>query len=86
VAADAAVALRLARDVSLAIEPGALPAAEEELARRTEAARAEDVTGVPTFMLGRWPFGGIQSEDTLLRVFERFAAKTRAQASGSRSS
>jgi predicted DsbA family dithiol-disulfide isomerase len=78
VAADAEAALRLARDVSLAVDPAALEDAEAELERRTDAAREELVTGVPTFMLGRWPFGGIQSDDTMLRVFERFAERGRS--------
>jgi predicted DsbA family dithiol-disulfide isomerase len=78
VAADAPAALRLARDLSLALEPEALAPALQELERRTEAAREEQVSGVPTFMLGSWPFGGIQTDETMLRVFERFAAKARA--------
>jgi predicted DsbA family dithiol-disulfide isomerase len=78
VAIDAGAALRLAREVALAPEPAALDAALAELERRTEAAREELVSGVPTFMLGRWPFGGIQSEETLLRVFERYATRARA--------
>jgi predicted DsbA family dithiol-disulfide isomerase len=48
------------------------------LAVATERAREEQVTGVPTFMLGAWPFGGIQNDDTMLRVLERFARKARA--------
>ena len=36
------------------------------------------MSGVPTFMLGAWPFGGIQSDDTMLRVLERFATKARS--------
>jgi hypothetical protein len=35
------------------------------------------VTGVPTFMLGRWPFGGIQQQDTMRMVLERFASRCR---------
>lgn len=85
-AADAETALRLARDVSLVSETAALAGALVELERRTEAAREELVTGVPTFMLGSWPFGGIQSDDTLLRVFERFARKARTERERGRSS
>ncbi len=81
VAADAADALRLARDLSLALEPEALAPALQELERRTETAREEQVSGVPTFMFGSWPFGGIQTDETMLRVFERFAAKARATGS-----
>ena len=41
--------------------------------------REELVSGVPTFMLGAWPFGGIQSDARLLHVFERFARKARGR-------
>jgi len=77
-AADIAAALRLARELSVALEPAAVEGALVDLELRTAAAREELVTGVPTFMLGSWPFGGIQSEHTLLRVFERFAKKARS--------
>jgi hypothetical protein len=29
-------------------------------------------------MLGTWPFGGIQTEDTMKRVLERYVRKLRA--------
>lgn len=77
-AADTDTALGLARELSLALAPAGVEGALADLDARTEAAREELVTGVPTFMLRSWPFGGIQSEDTLLRVFERFAKKARA--------
>jgi predicted DsbA family dithiol-disulfide isomerase len=48
-----------------------------ELAERTERARHQQVTGVPTFMFGTWPFGGIQEEHTMNLVFERFASRAR---------
>jgi predicted DsbA family dithiol-disulfide isomerase len=76
--ADAEAAARLARDLSLELAPSAIEDALATLDLRTEEARAEQVTGVPTFMLGTWPFGGIQSDDTMLRVLERFARKARA--------
>lgn len=50
----------------------------EELAERTERAREQHVTGVPTFMLGAWPFGGIQDEQTMNLIFERFASRARS--------
>lgn len=39
------------------------------------------VTGVPNFMPGQWPFGGIQTDETMLSLFERFIAKQRREAS-----
>ena len=83
VEADAEAALRLAQELSLALPAAGVTDALVELDRRTDAAREELVTGVPTFMLGSWPFGGIQSEDTMLRVLERFARKAREGAIGS---
>jgi len=67
----------LARDLDLALEPIVLEAGAARVARNTEAARDDEVTGVPTFQLGRWPFGGIQQRDTMLRVFQRYARKAR---------
>jgi predicted DsbA family dithiol-disulfide isomerase len=74
---DAADAARLARELALELSPAAIDAALAELDLATARAREELVTGVPTFMLGAWPFGGIQSDDTMLRVLERFAKKAR---------
>jgi predicted DsbA family dithiol-disulfide isomerase len=76
-ALDAGGAARLAAEISLALSPVDIEAALDALHRATEQAREELVTGVPTFMLGRWPFGGIQNDDTLLRVLERFARRAR---------
>jgi predicted DsbA family dithiol-disulfide isomerase len=45
---------------------------------RTELAREEQVTGVPTFMLGEWPLGGIQEEATMRSMFRRFARRRRS--------
>jgi predicted DsbA family dithiol-disulfide isomerase len=75
VSADEAV--RLAGELGLALEPAAVREALARLDLATERAREEQVTGVPTFMLGAWPFGGIQSDDTTLRVLARFAEKGR---------
>lgn len=77
VEADDDTVVRLARDVALELTPAALGAAREPLAAACERAREAGVTGVPTFMLGSWPFGGIQSDDTMLRVLERFARRAR---------
>lgn len=79
-AVDAAGAARLARELSLELAPAAIDGALAALDARTESAREEQVSGVPTFMLGAWPFGGIQSDDTMLRVLERFTEKALAGA------
>jgi hypothetical protein len=39
------------------------------------------VTGVPTLMLGEFPFGGVQSRQTTRMVLERWAERKRAAAS-----
>jgi predicted DsbA family dithiol-disulfide isomerase len=50
----------------------------EEVERRTAAAHAAGVRGVPTFLLDAWPVGiGIQEEETMLDFLRRFAAKKR---------
>ncbi len=49
----------------------------QALQRRTARAREQSVTGVPTFMLGEWPFGGIQDESTMRSVLERWARRQR---------
>jgi len=79
---DAAGAARLAGELALELAPAAIEAALATLDANTARAREEQVTGVPTFMLGAWPFGGIQSDDTMLRVLGRFAAKARERAPG----
>jgi predicted DsbA family dithiol-disulfide isomerase len=67
----------LARDLGLELPPTALEGALHELDRRTEAAREAMVTGVPTFMLGSWAFGGIQTEDTMRHILGRHATRAR---------
>jgi predicted DsbA family dithiol-disulfide isomerase len=70
--------LALAREIALPLGARDLARGRRELEVKTELAREEQVTGVPTFMLGSWPFGGIQPDETMKRVFERFAHKARA--------
>jgi predicted DsbA family dithiol-disulfide isomerase len=70
--------LALARELGLALQPRDLARGRGELELNTELAREEQVSGVPTFMLGSWPFGGIQTDDTMERVLERFVRKLRA--------
>ena len=68
----------LAADAGLELAPEALEAARAELERRTERAAGDDVTGVPTFVLGRWPLGGIQDDATMRHLLARYAQRTRA--------
>jgi len=70
--------LALAREIALPLAANDLARGRRELEVKTEVAREEQVTGVPTFMLGTWPFGGIQPDDTMKRVLERYAQKARA--------
>ena len=51
-----------------------------ELEMRTREAAFQKVTGVPNFMLGAWPFGGIQSDETMLSILGRYARKERERA------
>jgi predicted DsbA family dithiol-disulfide isomerase len=66
-----------ARESGIPIDPDAIAEARGELESRTQLAAQDMVTGVPTFMLGRWPFGGIQQQDTMRMVLERFASRSR---------
>jgi predicted DsbA family dithiol-disulfide isomerase len=70
----------IAAELGLAFADEALEEARVELRRRTERAALDDVTGVPTFVLGRWPLGGIQDDDTMRRLLARFASRARAGA------
>jgi len=70
----------LAAELGLSLDREAIEAALEELARRTEDARDAEVTGVPTFQLGAWPLGGIQSDETMLAILARWAARQRPHA------
>jgi predicted DsbA family dithiol-disulfide isomerase len=74
---DADDALTLARSVGLEVAPAALERGDDTLAELTRSARAQRVSGVPNFMLGEWPFGGIQTDDTMRKIFARYATKRR---------
>ncbi|HXX49528.1 MAG TPA: DsbA family protein [Myxococcota bacterium] len=62
-------------DVGVVLDPRRLERARDELEFRTQLAREEDVTGVPTLMLDEFPFGGIQSRETTRLVLERWIAR-----------
>ncbi len=64
------LAQELDLDLDSLLDARALEAVEVETLLATEA----NVSGVPTFMLGEWPLGGIQDEQTMRSVFRRYAA------------
>jgi predicted DsbA family dithiol-disulfide isomerase len=66
---------RWAADLGLTFSEAALDAGLEELERRTRAAAERMVTGVPTFMLAEWPMGGIQDDETMVSLINRFARR-----------
>jgi len=66
-----------ARDLGIAFEPHALDRAREVLELGARDAEDEGVMGLPTLMLGAFPFPGVQSRETTLLVLERWARKQR---------
>ena len=70
----------LTRELGIELEAGALVLGGEELVVRTRRAHEQEVTGVPNFMLGPWPFGGIQTDDTMLSILGRYAERQREAA------
>ena len=74
---DAEVA-RLADDLGIDLEALSLSRGRRQArVSSTQRARAAGVTGVPTFLLGVWPMGGIQDEATMRSLLRRFAQKQR---------
>ena len=78
--AERGLVANLAAELGLTLAEGDLREARAELERRTERAAADEVSGVPTFMLGRWPLGGIQDDATMCQLLGRFASRARAGA------
>ena len=76
--ADPEAVQALARGLGLEFEADSLDAAGRQLERSTFEASHAMVTGVPTFMLGEWAFGGIQEETTMRAVLRRFAERRRS--------
>ena len=76
---------RVAAELGVAVRPlpvwpdsrDALAAARASLERIAPEASEQGVTGLPTVMLGAFPFPGMQSRETTLLVFERWARKNR---------
>ncbi len=77
---DLDTCLHLARDIHLNLSTSEIEDGMQELEKRTLDAIHAEVTGVPTFMLGSWPFGGIQTEATMDHILTRYAKKQRAGA------
>lgn len=75
---DAADVGALAAGLGLPLGADAIHAARRQLKRTTFEASQAMVTGVPTFMLGEWAFGGIQEMETMRSVLRRFAERRRA--------
>lgn len=71
---------QLARELHFDTDEPKLLAGLEALTTLTRTAARQEVTGVPTFMLSRWPFGGIQSDATMRTILTRFAARQRERA------
>jgi predicted DsbA family dithiol-disulfide isomerase len=67
----------MADDLEIELPSSELEEALEELDLRTGEAVDAMVTGVPTFMLGPWPFGGIQEDETMRSILQRFADRQR---------
>lgn len=69
--------LALLGDVGHRVDTSKLAAMLEELKTSTQWATEQMVTGVPTFMLGPWPMGGIQDEETMRSLLGRWARQQR---------
>jgi predicted DsbA family dithiol-disulfide isomerase len=79
---DAACVVALARELGFTLAEDALRSAREALPDRTREAAAQEVTGVPTFMLDAWAFGGIQSRETMRSILERWVRRRSRAADG----
>ncbi len=53
-------------------------AALETVDAVTREAQALGVVGVPSFLLGEWPVGGIQEDDTMMHFLKRYADRVRS--------
>lgn len=69
--------LELAR--SLDVDPQQVTGSRglEALEVATLEAKEAEVSGVPTFLFGEWPLGGIQEEQTMSSLFSRYASRRR---------
>lgn len=65
----------LARELGLDYDADRLAPGLRALEQLTDEAREAEITGVPTFQLGAWPLGGIQSDETMRAILARWAAR-----------
>jgi len=70
---------RLAAEIGIDAGDCTSPTALVPVDAETRVAGAAQVNGVPTFMLGRWPMGGIQEVDTMRAMFARWARRERGE-------
>jgi predicted DsbA family dithiol-disulfide isomerase len=73
--ANGATPESVAAGCGLVLEREPLAAAVDRVAALTEKAREAEVCGVPTFVLGGFPIGGIQTEETMRSMLARYAAR-----------
>lgn len=75
VGADGTIEI-LAREVGVAPEVAAPPAALETATGR---AREAGIEAVPAFLIDTWPMGGIQDDQSMTAFFERYVRKRRRE-------
>jgi len=78
-AEGAEATLEMASEFGFACDADAIERGLDDLESWTRHAADQMVSGVPTFMLGPWPFGGIQEDATMESIFRRWADKVRAE-------
>jgi len=71
---------QMASDLDISLTAAEIERGVRALELQTRAAVDAQVSGVPTFMLGQWPFGGIQDDHTMRSILGRFAEKARRRA------
>jgi len=71
--------LEMASEFGLSCDADDLEHGLDALEAWTRHASDQMVSGVPTFMLGPWPFGGIQEDATMESIFRRWTNKVRSE-------
>jgi predicted DsbA family dithiol-disulfide isomerase len=69
----------MAREVGLSSPEVGEPS---RIAEETIRAREVGISAVPTFLVDRWPMGGIQDEQSMTAFFERYVRKRRRERAG----
>jgi predicted DsbA family dithiol-disulfide isomerase len=70
---------RMAVELGIELDASIIDTALAQLDAQTIAASKRMVTGVPTFMLGPWPFAGIQDDHTMRSILGRWAHQQRRE-------